>query len=120
MAAGGEDDLICDLAETYHVLDWRGLPLRTAAALAAGLPEDCRCRRRGTGLRVPLRTLLLARIADSAALLVWSRTDDAKKGRNPPALLAEKLVDRPRQSNVKVFRSKEDFDRMYQAMTGGT
>lgn len=37
-----EDALICDLAETYHVLDYRALPLKTAAALASGLRADAR------------------------------------------------------------------------------
>ena len=29
-----EDELICDMAETYHVLNWRELPLKTAAIAA--------------------------------------------------------------------------------------
>lgn len=37
-----EDALICDLAETYHVLDYRSLPLLTAATLASGLRSDAR------------------------------------------------------------------------------
>ncbi|MBO7722484.1 MAG: hypothetical protein J6S27_01735 [Thermoguttaceae bacterium] len=32
MVREDETALICDLAETYHILDWRALPLRTAAA----------------------------------------------------------------------------------------
>lgn len=42
MIATDEDALICDLAETYHVFDYRGLPLKTAAALASGLRNDAR------------------------------------------------------------------------------
>lgn len=37
-----EDALICDLAETYNVLDYRALPVRTTAALASGLRADAR------------------------------------------------------------------------------
>lgn len=37
-----EDALICDFAETYNVLDYRALPLRTAATLASGLRADAR------------------------------------------------------------------------------
>jgi len=42
MIATDEDALVCDLAETYHVLDYRMLPLKTAAALASGLRSDAR------------------------------------------------------------------------------
>lgn len=53
------------------MLDWRGLPLRLAATLAAGLPEDSRCVRRACGAAVGTATLLLARIADATALFLW-------------------------------------------------
>ena len=49
MAAGGGDELICDFAEYYNVLDWRALPLPLAAVLAAGLPEGSRSVRRLAG-----------------------------------------------------------------------
>lgn len=38
----GEEALICDLAETYHILDYKQLPLRTVAVLASGLRQDAR------------------------------------------------------------------------------
>ena len=34
MAALAPDELVCDMAETYHVLDWRALGLPLAATLA--------------------------------------------------------------------------------------
>ncbi|MFQ9761829.1 MAG: hypothetical protein ACLRYE_00775 [Gemmiger formicilis] len=55
MAARFPDELTCDMAETYHALDWRALGLPLAATLAAGLretaapgwrlPEACPCGR---------------------------------------------------------------------------
>ena len=71
MLAAGRDELACDLAETYGILDYRGLPARRLAVLAAGLREDSRIKLRMSGARVPLETLLLASIADALnALLV--------------------------------------------------
>ena len=35
MAAQYPEELTCDMAETYHVLDWRALGLPLAATLAA-------------------------------------------------------------------------------------
>lgn len=37
-----ENALICDLAETYHIYDYRSLPVFTVAALSAGLRENSR------------------------------------------------------------------------------
>ena len=36
MAARFPEELVCDMAETYHVLNWRALGLPLAATLAAG------------------------------------------------------------------------------------
>ena len=37
MLNAGEDELVCDFAETYHILDLRALPVPLAATLAWGL-----------------------------------------------------------------------------------
>ena len=44
MAARDEDALVCDMAETYHIFDYRALPLFLAARLACGLREDSRSK----------------------------------------------------------------------------
>ncbi len=81
MVADGEDDLICDFAQTYHILDWRGLPLPLAATLASGLPGDSRCKLRITGAAVPLQTMLLASLTDQVSLMLWRY---AKEGTPKP------------------------------------
>lgn len=61
-----ESALICDLAETYGVYDYRQLPLHTAAVLAAGLRENARIIRKKEQVegQPDLNTQLLAIIAD--------------------------------------------------------
>ena len=39
-----EEALICDFAETYHIYDYKRLPLTTVAALAVGLRENSRLK----------------------------------------------------------------------------
>ena len=44
MIATDEDAMICDLAETYHVFDYRALPVKLLAVLCSGLRSDSRVR----------------------------------------------------------------------------
>lgn len=111
MVAVGEEDLICDFAQTYHVLDWRALPLKTAAVLAAGLPPDSRIMRRLTGERIGLTDALLASALDRLKLLVWQNTEDGHKGRNMPESTYEVLTGRSHSAKkVRSFRTPEDFE----------
>lgn len=111
MVAVGEEELICDFAETYHVLAWRELPLKTAAVLAAGLRDDSRIKQKLKGERVDLTTALLAAALDRLKLLVWQNTDDGLHGRNMPKSTFDALTGRgPRNARVTGFRSPEAFE----------
>ena len=77
-----ETELICDFAETYHILDWRTLPLTTAAALSVGLRDNSRVKMKLAGVEAGQDTLLLAAIVDRLSLLWWAKTKDAESGRN--------------------------------------
>ena len=87
MLAADREALVCDLAETYHVLDMRTLPVPLLATLASGLRENSRIRMKMAGARAPLNSLLLAAVADKLALLVWAQTRDGQAGRNRPRSL---------------------------------
>lgn len=78
MAALAPDELVCDMAETYHVLDWRALGLPLAATLAGGLRETSRTCMALNHAPITTDTLLLGAMADSLQLLVWSKTKDAQ------------------------------------------
>lgn len=115
MIAIDEDALICDLAETYHVYDYRALPIHHAAALACGLREDSRIKQRLNGTRIPAVGLLLAGIVDRLSLLLWRQTEDGRKGRNCPALLLELPEgEKKGAANVRTFDSGEAFRREYE------
>ena len=81
MAARFPDELTCDMAETYHALDWRALGLPLAATLAAGLRENSRTRMALAGSVSTVDTLLLGAAVDALHLLVWGKTKDGQKGR---------------------------------------
>ena len=59
-----EDALICDLAEYYHVLDYRSLPPRMVATLVSGLRDDSRLYMRVNDAKASAKDTLLAIVAD--------------------------------------------------------
>ena len=93
MLCAGEDELLCDLAETYGVLEPRALGAARLAGLAAGLDEGSRIRRRMAGVRGSLEVQLLAAVLDQLALLRWQLAGGQPEQR--PASVLDQLFDRP-------------------------
>lgn len=105
-----EDELICDMAETYHVLNWRELPLRTAAILASGLPQDSRCRRKLSGQKLRILEYTQLAIIDELRLLVYSRTEDAVTGKNRPKSILKEVLHQDEIPKTLSFRTPEEFE----------
>ena len=119
MISTDETALICDLAEEYGVLDWRALPVRTAAALAAGLRENSRIKMKLAGLKVEPKLMMLALIADRLGLLVWAQTKDGQKGRNRPESIVGKLTKEPEEEDKAVaYADGGAFMDAWKALTG--
>lgn len=111
-----EGALICDFAETYHVLEWRALPARTAATLAMGLRPDSRIVRKMAGVQTTQDTMLLAMIADALHILVWQNTKDGVKGQNKPVMITDRLISMDDESIG--FDGAEDFRSWRAEMLG--
>lgn len=107
MLARSEDALICDFAETYHVFDWRTIPIRTAATLACGLRDDSRIKMLISGSRYKTDTMLLAGIADRLSILAWQRTKDGQKGRNKPRMLIDEMTKKKQRENISYSTPEE-------------
>ena len=114
-----EDALICDLAETYQIYDYRQLPPVRVAVFAYGLRDDSRIKMKLSGQSVPLDTILLAKISDSLSTLVWFQTEDGQKGINRPKMLTDLLLNAKSDSDIEAFHSGEDFERERQRLIGG-
>ncbi|HEV7796307.1 TPA: hypothetical protein VZI64_002006 [Streptococcus pneumoniae] len=126
MIALDEDALICDLAETYQIYDYKQLPLNQVAVFAYGLRDDSRIKQMMSDQIVPLETTLLASIVDRLSLSLWLKTKDRQKGVNRPASIAELLTKNNKEEGDKrdylVFESGEDFENYRKALlakTGG-
>ena len=109
-----EDALICDLAETYHIYDYRSLPLKLAATLSAGLRDDSRIKMLASEQPATQDTLLLALIADRVEAFRYGFTSDAEKGINRPESIVEFMLgeDRKRKNKtgVKSFKTSAEFE----------
>lgn len=110
MIASDEDSLICDLAQVYGIFDYHALPVRTLAALAAGLPEDSRCIRHLRDEPLSTHDFLLAASVDALFNINWRL--QGCPGTPPPSLLSA-LRGKPEEdadSSVQSFDSPEEFE----------
>jgi len=108
-----ETALICDLAETYGVLDWKALPLTTAAALSAGLRDNSRIKMKLSGQRIDSDTALLAAAVDRLTTLVWFKTKDGVNNRNRPGSILSRLMaeeEKHGEKDCRTFRTPEEFE----------
>ncbi len=103
--------MICDLAEYYHVYDYKGLPVQTLAALVFGLRANSRLKMEINGMNFPSIEILLAGILDRLSLLVWQNTEDGHKNRNRPQSMLELFTTPKKENNIVAFESGEDFDK---------
>lgn len=106
-----EDAVICDLAETYHVLDYRGLSPRLVAVLCIGLSDDSRIKKKLSNRNLSLEELLLAALVDRISLLVWANTKDAQKGINKPKSIVHLFERQNETKDYQGFDSIEEYEK---------
>lgn len=114
-----EDALICDLAETYHIYDYRQLPATKVAVFSFGLRDNSRIKKKLSNQPIDFDRLLLAGISDKLSYILWSKTKDGAKGRNKPKSILEMLTDPKKQSNQLAFHSGEEFEQMRARILAG-
>lgn len=118
MMAVDKTALICDLAETYGVLNYKELPVETLAALSAGLRENSRIKMKMAGVKIQSEILLLAAAVDRLTFLAWSKTKDAEKGQNRPKSIVDILNGSARGNNIMAFDTAEEFEAAREEIVG--
>ena len=107
-----EDLMICDLAETYGILDYRRLPPRMVATLVSGLRDTSRLVMEHSGSQANTEYVLLAYIADKIANLVWMFSDDGRAGKNAPERILPIITGQKKpEERVSGYRTPEEFER---------
>lgn len=108
MIALDEDALVCDLAETYGVFDFRALPLSLVATLCFGLRMNSRIKSKMIGLKAPFDSFLLAQAVDHLAGIRWMLSEDAQQGRNRPDPISALFIEK--DNETESFDSPDDFE----------
>ena len=114
-----EDALICDLAETYHIYNYRTLTARFVSVLAVGLKDSSRIKLKVAGVPVSLETLLMATIADRIEAIRFGFSKEAERGTKPISLVEQILGEpNPQKNKTMTFASGEDFRKAYAKLIG--
>lgn len=116
MIALDENALICDLAETYQVFDYRSLPVRLVATLSSGLRENSRIRMKMRGDKIPYTDSLLALIYDALQAVFWNG-----EGTRPQSILGLLMgEDAPKRTEkFRTFESGTDFEEARRKLLRG-
>ena len=106
-----EDALICDFAETYQIYDYRSLPVKMAATLAAGLRDDSRIAKT-TEAKASTTNTILAIIADHLACIRNALGDKTEFPSVVGALY--ELEPKVKTDKVKAYRDSSAFMTAWQ------
>ena len=103
-----ENDMICDLAETYQIFDYRRVPGRLLGTLVAGLGPNSRVYQKLAEQEVPTDTFLLTAIVDELRMIVYLL--DGNKNKKAPDPIAGRLIKQQEKPRKHVsFRTPEEF-----------
>lgn len=118
MISANQDALICDLAETYGIYDYRTLPATKLAAFAVGLRDNSRIKMHLSGSKLMPSDMLLAAMVDRLSLLLWMLSAEGKTGENRPKSILSILLGEETEKDVVSFESGNDFDAAWNRIAG--
>jgi hypothetical protein len=111
-----EDEMICDLAEVYHMFNYEEYPPILVGTLLFGLRDDSRVKMALSGQNVSLDRYLMARAVDELAFLSWTKTKDAQNNRHRPKSILQKMMGEPKKEEYATFETMEEFMEMWNAI----
>lgn len=114
-----ENALICDLAETYHIFNYKELPVNTVATLSVGLNEDSRIKKKLRNVQDIPTYIVNAFIIDALNILIWQNTLDGSKGENKPESILKKITGESEDKDTLSFASGDDFEKHRKELING-
>ena len=110
--------MICDLAETYHILNYEELSPKLVATLCFGLRPESRVKMKVSKSKITLTQTLIARMVDELSFQSWAQTKDGQKNRNRPNSILKSLLE-DKKDEVESFMTSEDFDKAWEQIVNG-
>ena len=115
MLAADRDAFVCDMAETYHILDIWALSVELLAVLASGLRDNSRIKMKIAGMRyIPLETVL-PQVADRLMLIYCSMVGIKEL----PPMITDIMVAEKRKKQEVGFDTPEDFKSAWEQIARG-
>lgn len=106
MLSVDRDAVVCDLAETYHVLDYRSLPVTTLATLCAGLHDDSRIKMKLMDMQRIAPSITYVHMADTLTMILHALIGD----KNKPTLYQDIMTGKQTKKKSTGFSSIEEFE----------
>lgn len=103
--------MVCDLAETYKIYNYKDFEINYIAKLVRGLSQSSRVFMHLNDSALPVEQMLLAGIADRLGLLLWQNTDGRAK---MPDLILDNFAKKEKETCS--YYSAEDFERARKEM----
>jgi len=113
-----ENALICDLAETYHIFNYRELPPCLVATLSVGLSDDSRIKKKLRNVQSLPEYIVNAFMVDALNILIWQNSKDGSEGKNKPESILKKVLGEE-ESDTLSFASGEDFENYRKELLNG-
>ena len=104
-----EDLMICDLAETYGIIDYHQIKPDILAVLVLGLPQGSRIMRKLTNAKLSYIDSVLALIFDALQVIAYNQGH--KKGSKKPESLYKKIIAEDKKDEYMTFTSPESYER---------
>lgn len=112
-----KEDMICDLAEVYHIYDYRRVPGRLLGTLVAGLGVNSRVYQKLAGQLVPTDILMQSLIVDELRRITYLLNGDKNKT-YPKPITESFLQDAKPDTGEMAFNTPEEFERTRAALLG--
>lgn len=96
-----EEAVICDLAETYNIYDYKSLDLNYIAILVLGLRDNSRIKLQMADMSVTLDQMLLGALVDRLTLLLCG-------GKDTPNLITD-IFSKKESEKIRGFDTGEEF-----------
>ena len=109
--------MVCDLAEYYHILNYKELSPELVAVLVIGLPDNSRVKMKLSGQKLTLEESLLALLLDDFRTYIWARSK--RRGSRPKSIYKELTKDKEPKEELMTFETPEEYEAFMREKRNG-